>query len=70
MNKQQAGAAIFAAIKADLKTKGQSMDVKKFPADYPISKRQCYMIGRGEFDPKILERLPFLVRIEYDVIFG
>ncbi len=68
MTKAEAGAIIFAAIKADLKTKGHSMEKKNFPSDYPISYRACYLIGRGEFGEKILKRLPFPVAIEYKVV--
>lgn len=70
MTKQQAGAAIFAAIKQDLKSKGASMTTGRFPKDYPISQRHCYMIGRGQFNEAILERLPFKCRLEYSVKFG
>jgi hypothetical protein len=65
MTKQEAGAIIFAAIKADLKTKGHSMNPKLFPNSYPVSRRCCYMIGRGEFRDRILKQLPFKVTIEY-----
>lgn len=69
MTKQQAGAAIFAAIKTDLKSKGASMTNGRFPKDYPVSQRQCYNIGRGKFNDAILKRLPFVCRLEYSVKF-
>ena len=65
MTKREAGRAILAAIKTDIKNRGHTMSPDKFPADYPIARRTCYNIGNGIFDERVLERLPFRVELLY-----
>ncbi len=69
MNKIQIGRAVFEQIKAHLAQSGHSMAIENFPPDFPVSRRTCYNIGRGQWTPEILAKLPFPVRVGYTVEF-
>lgn len=45
------------------------MNVAKFPADFPVSRRTCYNIALGIWSDDIIEKLPFPVAINYSVEF-
>jgi len=70
MNKKEAGQVIFQAIKDYLRTQGASMDVDKFPKDFPVSYRTVYHIAKGQWTDKLLTKLPFDIRVKYTVVIG
>lgn len=63
------GREVLRQIKIHLAQSGASMDTKKFPFDFPISRRTCYNIARGMWTPEILSKLPFPIRVGYTVEF-
>ena len=69
MTKKEVGVAVFTQAKKHLRENGASMDIKRFPPDFPVSRRTLYNIGRGIWTEEILLKLPFSVDVTYSVSF-
>ena len=70
MTKKEIGQAVFAEAKKWLAKNGASMDTKRFPPDFPVSRRALYNIGKGIWTEAILDRLPFPVSVTYSISFS
>jgi len=70
MTKKEVGIAVFNEAKKWLLENGASMDAKRFPADFPVSRRTLYAIAKGQWTEAILKKLPFRVTIIYSISFS
>ena len=65
LTKKEAGKIIFLQTKNWLQANGYSLNAKKFPADFPVSRRSVYNLNAGLFSIDLVKKLPFRVEISY-----
>ena len=70
MTKKEIGQAVFKEAKKWLLENGASMDTKRFPSDFPVSRRTLYAIAKGNWTEATLAKLPFRVTVKYFVSFS